>query len=58
MRPIIQHVHPCACAVLLYPSPNPTPQDAEFDLACSQDWGEGDRPQKRKVSVANRSIMV
>lgn len=35
-------------------------QDAEFDLACSQDWGDGggDRARRRKVSVANKSIMV
>ena len=39
---------------------NLPPQDAEFDLACSQDWGDGggDRPRRRKVSVANKSIMV
>ena len=38
----------------------PSVQDAEFDLACSQEWGEGGEgpPHKRKVSVANKSIMV
>jgi hypothetical protein len=37
-------------------------QDAEFDLACSQEWGEVSKEQsdskKRKVSIAKKSIMV